>query len=133
MTNRCRVVTLIASGLLLTALVATTVFAQDRLPKLDSALQAAQRRDGSVRLRVILRIQSGRRMPIRRQLEANGFAIRAEHPLINAISVEVPINALFGLAHQPDVLSISIDATLRASGAPSTASNAWAGPTLALP
>ena len=123
MTSRCRVVTLIASGLLLTALAATTVFAQDRLPKLDSALQAARQRDGSVRLGVILQLQSGRRMPVRQQLEANGFAIRAEHPLINAISVEVPINALFGLAHRPDVLSISIDATLRASGAPSTASN----------
>ena len=118
MTSRCRVVTLIASGLLLTALAATTVYAQDRLPKLDSALQAARQRDGSVRVGVILQIQSGRRMPIRQQLEANGFAIRAEHPLINAISVEVPINALSGLAHQPDVLSISIDAALQASGAP---------------
>src|SRR5436190_4550903 len=114
MTSRYRVVTLIAFGLLLTALAAATVYAQDRLPKLDSALQAARQRDGSVRLGVILQIQPGRRMPIRRQLEANGFAIRAEHPLINAISVEVPINALSGLAHRPDVLSISIDAPLQA-------------------
>ena len=123
MTSRCRVVTLITSWLLLTALAAATAYAQDQPSKLDSALQAALQRDGSVRLGVILRIQSGRRVRIRQQLEANGFAIRAEHPLINAISVEVPINALFGLAHQPDVLSISIDAPLQASGAPTTASN----------
>ena len=77
MTSRCRVVTLIASGLLLTALAATTVYAQDRLPKLDSALQAARQRDGSVRVGVILQIRSGRRMPIRQKLKANGFAIRA--------------------------------------------------------
>ena len=77
MTSRCRVVTLIARGLLLIALAATTVYAQDRLPKLDSALQAARQRDGSGRLGVILQIQSGRRRPIRQQLEANGFAIRA--------------------------------------------------------
>jgi len=104
MTSRCRAVTLIAFGLLLTALAGTTVYAQDPLPKLDSALQAARQRGGSLRLGVILQIKPGRRTPMRGQLAANGFAIRAEHPLINAISVEVPVNALSGLAHQPDVL-----------------------------
>jgi serine protease AprX len=123
MTSRSRVVTLIASGLLFTALAATTVYPQDQHSKLDSVLQAAQRRGGAVRLKVILQIQAGRRAPIRQQLEAGGFAIRAEHPLINAISIEVPANALSGLAQQPDVLSISLDATLQGSAAPTTASN----------
>ena len=123
MTSRCRIVTLIAFGLLLAALISTTVYAQDRLAKLDKALQAAQRRDGSVRLNVIVQVQSGRRVPKRQQLEGNGFKIRAEHPLINAISVEVPVNALSGLADQSDVLSISIDATLQATAAPGSSSN----------
>ena len=123
MTSRCRIVTVIAFGLLLAALISTTVYAQDRPAKLDKALQAAQRRDGSVRLNVIVQVQSGRRVPKRQQLEGNGFKIRAEHPLINAISVEVPVNALSGLADQSDVLSISIDATLQATAAPGSASN----------
>ena len=123
MTSRCRVVTLFTSWLLLTALAAATAYAQDQPSKLDSALRASLQRGGSARLGVILRIQSGRRVGIRQQLEANGFAIRAEHSLINAISVEVPINALFGLAHRPDVLSISMDAPLHASGAANIASN----------
>src|SRR4030095_12970759 len=123
MKNRRRVDTLICLWLLM--LVATTAaYAQPQLSNIDGALKAALQSQGSGRLRVIVRIQPGRRGFVRQELDANGFAIRAEHQLINAISVEVPVNAVFGLAPSPHVLSISMDATLTPTGAPNQATNA---------
>src|SRR5262245_26228886 len=122
MKNRRRVDTLICLWLL--TLVATTTAYAQPLSKIDAALQAALRSQESRRLRVIVRIQPGRRGIERQELEGNGFAVRAEHKLINAISLEVPASALSGLANNPNVLSISIDATMTSTGAPNQATNA---------
>src|SRR5262245_6462334 len=123
MKNRRRVDTLICLWLL--TLVATTIaYAQPQLSKIDAALQAALQSQEPRRLRVIVRIQPGRVGFERQALKGNGFAIRAEHKLINAISLEVPASALSGLAKNPNVLSISIDATMTPTGAPSQATNA---------
>jgi serine protease AprX len=65
---------------------------------------------GPDRQRVIVRFAPGRRADGVRQLNAAGLGLKAEHPLIESATFEVPRAALEGLAHNPNVLSISSDA-----------------------
>jgi serine protease AprX len=123
MCTRRRILPLISSCLILTVSAAAPANAQDGLSKLDSALRMALRDDGNIRRDVIARIQPGYRTNVRQQLEDKGFTVRTEHPLINAISVQVPTNALVGLAKNPNVLSISIDARLEADKVSAPGSN----------
>jgi hypothetical protein len=43
-------------------------------------------------------------------LKAGGLNVRSEHALIDAATLEIPRAALDGLAHNPNILSISSDA-----------------------
>ncbi len=78
--------------------------------KLDSALQERQKGGGANRERVIIRVKRGKRADLVQALKGAGHSVKAEHPLIDAVTVEVPIQALQGLAHRSDVKSISFDA-----------------------
>ena len=139
MSTRYRTVTLISGYLLLLVLAATPAAAQDSLEKLDSGLKTALRghgarakaarpgisttaqEDGADRVNVIVRTRPGSRGAVRRKLSADGRNVKAEHRMIDAISMEVPVNALAGLANNPNVLSISIDANLTSSSTPTAA------------
>src|SRR5262245_10858747 len=65
---------------------------------------------GPDKQRVILRMVPGTRGATVSGLKANGFGVKAEHWLIDAVTVEIPRKALDGLAHNPNILSISSDA-----------------------
>src|SRR5262245_58988789 len=65
---------------------------------------------GPDKQRVILRMVPGTRGATVSGLKGNGFGVKREHWLIDAVTVEVPRKALDGLAHNPNILSISSDA-----------------------
>src|SRR5262245_136450 len=115
--------TRIAYSLLVVLISVLPTFAQDRTAKLDKALRSAMEADTDSRLRVIVRMSPGGRGAVRSELHQNGHRIVAEHPRTNAITLEVPVNALGGLARNPNVTSISIDAELKASQASVGSSN----------
>src|SRR5215471_17619080 len=116
MGGRFRVITLMFFSLLLVMCAATSAAAQNQLSKVDTGLQdALQHRRSAERINVIVQVQRGRRTSVRQQLEGNGFRVRAEHQLINAISLELPVGALSALANSPDVLLVSADAALTAT------------------
>ena len=70
--------------------------------------------NGPDRQRVIVRMVPGTRGAAVRALRAGGLNVKAEHPLIDAATLEVPRSALDGLAHNPNILSISSDAGIGA-------------------
>src|SRR5678816_4335231 len=116
MGGRFRAITLMFFSLVLVACAATSAVAQTNLSKVDAGVQTALQHPPSARINVIVRVQPGRRTSVRQQLDADGFAVRAEHQLINAISLDLPVGALSALANRPDVLSVSVDAALTATG-----------------
>jgi serine protease AprX len=59
---------------------------------------------------VIITAQPGRRGALAADLRAGGHTAKAQHPLINAITVEIPLSALEGLARNPNVRNISLNA-----------------------
>ena len=65
---------------------------------------------GPDRQRVLVRMTPGTSGGTVTALKAGGFNVRAEHPLIDAATMEIPRSALDGLAHNPNILSISSDA-----------------------
>ena len=75
--------------------------------KVDSALeqQLAKGKSGD-RTRVIIRVKRGKRGDLTGQLKSAGYSVKAQHALINAVTVEVPVQALEGLARNPNVESI---------------------------
>ena len=83
--------------------------------KFDQAVRDWKDHGDPDRARVIVRVRSGQRGRIREALRAGGFDVKAEHPLIDAITLEVPRAALEGLAHNPNIETISIDAPTTAS------------------
>ena len=93
--------------------------AQTRNRKLDRILQEEAARGRGTRVRVIVRMDPSRRADVARALDAIGRG-RREHRLISGFSLEVPADALNGLANVPGVESISIDAPLSASAVPAT-------------
>ena len=93
--------------------------------KHDSALDAIASRGKAVRQTVIVRAVPGYRNSLRAFLRSQGgHHIKAEHAFIDAITVDIPMNALQALENNPFVASVSIDAPLTAHDAP-----AGGGPT----
>ena len=77
----------------------------------DTAVQDwHDRGKGPDKQRVIVRMVPGTRGATVRGLKAGGFNVRSEHALIDAATLEIPRAALDGLAHNPNILSISSDA-----------------------
>jgi serine protease AprX len=77
---------------------------------MDTAISHWKKHRGPDRQRVIIRVVPGKRALVRRALRRDGLAVKAEHPLIDALTLEVPRKALHGLSHNPNILSISLDA-----------------------
>ena len=65
---------------------------------------------GPDRQRVIVRMAPGTRGAVVKALKAGGFDVKVEHPLIDAVTLEIPRAALDALSHNPNILSISSDA-----------------------
>ncbi|HJY35801.1 MAG TPA: S8 family serine peptidase, partial [Vicinamibacterales bacterium] len=77
----------------------------------DTAIQDwHDRGKGPDKQRVIVRMVPGTRGATVTGLKGRGFSVRSEHPLIDAATLEIPRKALDGLAHNPNILSISSDA-----------------------
>jgi serine protease AprX len=65
---------------------------------------------GPDKQRVIVRMVPGTRGATVKGLKGGGVTVKAEHWLIDAVTVEIPRKALDALAHNPNILSISSDA-----------------------
>jgi serine protease AprX len=77
----------------------------------DTVVQDWQDRGkGHDKQRVIVRMVPGTRGATVRRLKGGGVTVRSEHALIDAATLEIPRKALEGLAHNPNILSISSDA-----------------------
>ena len=84
--------------------------------KLDLELKrAAVSADAGTRA-VIVRTAPGSRDAVRQWLTARGYRVRAEHPLIDALTVDVPVSELDTLAEEPSLHSLSSDAVIRPAG-----------------
>ena len=109
-------------GLVLCLVGLTTPAAAERQSKLDRILRGA-RREGAVH-HVIIQTESGRRAAVKKALQAHGDAVQAEFPSISALAVALHGEDLAALESDPSVLSISIDAEVRAIGTPRNRRNA---------
>lgn len=89
--------------------------AEGHRSKLDKALRSS-RRHGVVQ-RVIVRTETGSRAALRRALEAHGDQVSAEHVALNTLAVTLHGEDLEGLEADPRVLSVSLDAEVRAFAA----------------
>src|SRR5262245_39746786 len=107
-----KLVRLLATLLFFTVLAfaAIATEAQKAPSKLDGALSEIVRAKGAGRQRVIIRTTGNGAPGLRVALEASGNPVLLSHPLIDAVTTEVPVAALEGLSHNPFVESISIDA-----------------------
>ena len=85
--------------------------AQTLNPRLDRALQHAK--PGTF-VRVIVQVDPSRRGVVRRLLAAQGYGSH-EHPVISALTLDVPASWLDNLTLMPGVLSVSLDAPLAAT------------------
>jgi len=101
---------------LVTLSVAGSALAQTALPKLDLVLQQAARTEAGPQ-RVIIRTRPGLRLALRDSLQAQGEAVRADHPAIEALTAEADAAQLRALSSDPLVESVSIDAVVSASQA----------------
>ena len=106
------IVRLLTAALLLVGL---PVAAQGQEPeaKLDRALRGAR---GAESQRVIIRTKPGARAAVREVLKKRGKAVQAEHPSIEALTVEVLGAELAALAARPDVESLALDAEVTTTG-----------------
>jgi serine protease AprX len=88
---------------------------------------------GPERQRVIVSVARGQRGAVIGALRAAGYGIKAEHPLVNAITLELPMPALEALARRHDVQTLSIDAvtsSFQFSGGSTTTTTNTLGSTL---
>src|SRR6266571_4121200 len=101
MNTRLRPRTLSSLSVVLLLLSSSPAGAQSSLTKLDSALRTMAQQGGNDTQRVIVRMLPAYRGAVRQQLEASGRRVVAEHELISAITVSVPVSALNGLVNDP--------------------------------
>src|SRR5712691_3412621 len=123
MNIRLRPRTLSSLSVVLLLLSSSPAGAQSPLTKLDSASRTMAQQGGDDTPRVIVRMLPADGGAVRQQLEASERTVVAEHELINAITLSVPGSALLGLANNPLVQTISIDAALQADQTSSSTSN----------
>jgi serine protease AprX len=86
------------------------------LRRLDTRLAAAAASADPLPQRVIIRVRPGARAAMRQTLQGHGDAVLAEHASLDALTAVVHGGDLARLAQQADVLSISTDAPVGASG-----------------
>jgi serine protease AprX len=84
--------------------------------KVDRGLKESLR-SGAPTQRVIITVKAGYRADIRQALERHGDLIRAEHPLIEALSVEIHSEDIDEISKHPWVDAISLDAAVHAGAA----------------
>src|SRR5262249_16457578 len=123
MTTCARLLTWLNTALVAMALAATPAIAEPPPGKLDKSTKDAADQGGPDRVRVIVRMLPQQRGAVRGQAVAAGYDVKSEHPSINAITMTVPRQALNGLANNPKIASISIDADLHASQTSTPTSN----------
>ena len=87
-----------------------TASAQGRRSKLDRALQEVVRSAGRGSQRVIVQTRPGAREQVKRALRTHGDVVLAEHPSLDALTVNLHREDLAALAADPSVLAVSIDA-----------------------
>jgi serine protease AprX len=83
--------------------------------KIDRALRNS-REQGSSTERVIIRTRPGTRHAISQALKAHGDVVDADYADLNAIAAEIHADDLAALVDSQSVLSVSVDATVRADG-----------------
>src|SRR6185503_12080626 len=113
---------LLFTGLLLLALTTAPIATPKNRPngparngKHDSAIDDQARKGKHGRVQVIIRVVPGWRAALRDYLKSQGaHKIQKEHSLIDAITAELPADAIAALELQPFVQSVSIDAPLKA-------------------
>ena len=110
------------AGLLATlVLVSPPAFAQPaHEAKIDRGLRESLR-NGAATQSVIITVKAGYRTDIRQSLEQHGDRIKAEHPLIGALAVEIHSEDIAEVANHPWVDAISLDAMVSAGAAATSA------------
>jgi serine protease AprX len=92
----------------------SSAFAQGNRSKLDKVLRSAQV-GGSVQ-RVIIQTRPGARASLKQVLRQHGDVVRAEHPELEALTVELHGEDLAALAADPSVVAVSVDAEVTSFG-----------------
>ena len=82
--------------------------------KVDKALRDSAGSGGT--RRVIIQLKPGGKSSVREKLSSHGRKVLADHKLVNAMTAEVGAADIAALAQDPNVESISVDATVHASG-----------------
>jgi serine protease AprX len=106
--------TILLAGLVLAS---PSAFAEPaHAAKIDRGVKEAMRA-GAATQSVIITVKPGHRAEIRQALETHGDQIRAEHPLVDALSVEIHSEDIDEVAKHPWVDAVSLDATVAAGSA----------------
>jgi len=85
-----------------------------RSPKIDRAVRAAMDA-GAATQRVIITVKPGYRDTLRQALTNHGDVVKGDHPLIDAVSVNLHVADVEELANQPWVEAVSADARVTAT------------------
>ncbi len=112
--NRHRLASLLAVLAVIAVTRAAPAVAGSPPHKLDKVLQAAAAEQAGGQ-RVIIRTVPGVRGDVREWLRGAGRTVHADHPAIGALAVYVDASDLQVLADDPRVVSVSVDAVVRAS------------------
>ncbi len=117
------------------SLVPTHAFAEHVNPKIDRGLRE-RLASGAPTQNVIITVNEGCRDFVRTSLQGHGDRIKSEHPIINAIAVDLHSGDVAELAANSCVKTLSLDAPVSAKGGPASAPPAVSNPlreTLGLP
>ena len=104
----------VLAACLLVALPAL-VSAGERRSKLDKALRGLLGKAPASQ-RVIIQARPGYRAALKQSLQAHGDVVRAEHPSLEALTVDLHGDDLAALEADPAVMSVSIDAEVTSFG-----------------
>ena len=96
--------------LAIAVLADNAAWAQGHRSKLDRALQEVVRSGARGSQRVIIQARPGSREQLKRALRTHGDVVVGEHPSLDALTVNLHGEDLAGLAADPAVLAVSIDA-----------------------
>jgi serine protease AprX len=98
--------------------------------KVDRGLREALRSGASTQ-NVIITVKAGHRADIRQALEKHGDKVRADHPLVEALAVEIHSEDIEEISRHPWVEAVSLDAIVSAGAVPVDQKNATAVPAAA--
>jgi len=105
---------LAAFGALLTLLFAVPAFAQGPDQKIDRRVRETLSA-GAATQSVIITVESGYRPALRDALQRHGDRIRTEHPVLDAVAVEIHSDDIAELSRQPWIKTIASDAPVRST------------------